>query len=127
MILGAAGDNNPSASEVRDRGGIIPLRWAPSFRNPWAQSSRYSRAASSESAEGYGYSRFCDLLRGFERRLTPVTRQRHIAGEKAFDDYSGKRFGIVDASTGEIREAEIFVGVLGPLTAVGGGRCFPSL
>ena len=22
--------------------------------------------------EGYGYSRFCDLLRGFERRLTPV-------------------------------------------------------
>ena len=22
-------------------------------------------------SEGYGYSRFCDLLRGFERRLTP--------------------------------------------------------
>jgi transposase len=28
-------------------------------------------------------------------------------------DYSGKRIGIVDPSTGEIREAEIFVGVLG--------------
>src|SRR5271169_1930169 len=27
-------------------------------------------------------------------------------------DYSGKRIGIVDPSTGEIREAEIFVGVL---------------
>ena len=24
--------------------------------------------------EGYGYSRFCDLFRGFERRLTPVMR-----------------------------------------------------
>ena len=62
---------------------------------------------------GYGYSRFCDLLRGFERRLTPVMRQHHVAGEKAFVDYSGKRIGIVDPTTGEIREAEIFVGVLG--------------
>ena len=32
--------------------------------------------------EGYGYSRFCDLLRGFERRLTPVMRQHHVAGER---------------------------------------------
>ena len=49
--------------------------------------------------EGYGYSRFCDLLRGFERRLTPVMRQHHVAGEKAFVDYSGKRIGIADPST----------------------------
>jgi len=63
--------------------------------------------------EGYGYSRFCDLLRGFERRLTPVMRQHHVAGDKAFVDYSGKRIGIADPATGEIREAEIFVGVLG--------------
>jgi hypothetical protein len=32
---------------------------------------------------------------------------------KAFVDYSGKRIGIVDPTTGEIHEAEIFVGVLG--------------
>jgi transposase len=62
--------------------------------------------------EGYGYSRLCDLLRGFERRLSPVMRQHHIAGEKAFVDYSGKRIAIVDPTTGEIHEAEIFVGVL---------------
>jgi hypothetical protein len=62
---------------------------------------------------GYGYSRFCDLLRGFERRLNPVMRQHHVAGDKAFVDYSGKRIAIVDPTTGEIREAEIFVGVLG--------------
>jgi len=62
---------------------------------------------------GYCYSRFCDLLRGFERRLTPVMRQHHIAGDKALVDYSGKRIGIADPETGEIREAEIFVGVLG--------------
>ena len=41
--------------------------------------------------EGYGYSRFCDLLRGFERRLTPVMRQHHVAGEKAFVDVDFRR------------------------------------
>ena len=35
-------------------------------------------------------------------------RQHHVAGEKAFVDYSGKRVGIVDPSTGKMREAEIF-------------------
>jgi transposase len=42
-----------------------------------------------------------------------VMRQHHVAGEKAFVDYSGKRIGIADPLSGEIREAEIFVGVLG--------------
>src|SRR5580658_2330394 len=54
-----------------------------------------------------------DLLRGFERRLSPVMRQHHVAGEKAFVDYSGKRIAIVDPMTGEIHEAGIFVDVLG--------------
>ena len=63
--------------------------------------------------DGYGYSRFCDLLRGFERRLTPVMRQHHVAGDKVFVDYSGKRIAIVNPATGEFQEAEIFVAVLG--------------
>ena len=62
---------------------------------------------------GYGYSRFCDLYRGFERRLSPTMRQEHVAGDKVFVDYSGKKLSIVDPLTGEIREAEIFVAVLG--------------
>jgi transposase len=63
--------------------------------------------------DGYGYSRFCDLMRGFERRLSPVMRQHHVAGDKVFVDYSGKRVEIVNPETGEIYEAEIFVAVLG--------------
>lgn len=63
--------------------------------------------------DGYGYSRFCDLFREFERRLSPVMRQHHVAGDKLFVDYSGKKVGIVDPATGVVREAEIFVGVLG--------------
>jgi transposase len=62
---------------------------------------------------GYGYSRFCDLFREFERRLSPVMRQHHVAGDKGFVDYSGKKLGIVDPMTGEIREAELFIAVLG--------------
>lgn len=62
---------------------------------------------------GYGYSRFCELLRGFQQRLSPVMRQHHVAGDKLFVDYSGKRLGITDPVTGEIRLAEIFVAVLG--------------
>ena len=62
---------------------------------------------------GYGYSRFCDLYREFERRVTPVMRQHHAAGDKVFVDYSGKRVPIVDPATGVVRQAEIFVAVLG--------------
>ncbi len=63
--------------------------------------------------QGYGYSRFCDLYRAFERRLSPTMRQTHVAGHKAFVDYSGKKVPIADPLTGEIRMAEIFIGVLG--------------
>ena len=63
--------------------------------------------------DGYGYSRFCDLYREFERRLSPVMRQHHVAGDKVFVDYSGKKIAIVNPATGEVREAEIFVAVLG--------------
>lgn len=40
-------------------------------------------------------------------------RQHHAAGDKVFVDYSGKKLAIVDPATGVVREAEIFVGVLG--------------
>jgi transposase len=63
--------------------------------------------------DGYGYSRFCDLFREFERRLSPVMRQHHAAGDKVFVDYSGKRVDIVDPTSGVVHEAELFVAVLG--------------
>ena len=50
--------------------------------------------------DGYSYSRFCDLFREFERRLSPVTRQHHAAGDKLFVDYSGKNIVIADPATG---------------------------
>ena len=63
--------------------------------------------------EGYGYSRFCELFREFEARLSPVMRQDHPAGDKVFVDYSGKKIRLIDRASGVVREAEIFVAVLG--------------
>jgi len=50
---------------------------------------------------GYGYSRFCELYRLWEGRLSPVMRQHHVAGEKMFVDYAGATFEVVDPATGE--------------------------
>ncbi|WP_335645177.1 hypothetical protein [Martelella mediterranea] len=45
--------------------------------------------------------------------MSPTMRQDHVAGDKVFVDYSGKKIAIADPLTGAIREAEIFVAVLG--------------
>jgi len=63
--------------------------------------------------DAYSYSRYCQLYREFARRLTPSMRQTHVAGDKAFVDYSGKKVPIHDPRSGEVRHAEIFVAVLG--------------
>jgi transposase len=66
-----------------------------------------------QHANGYGYSRFCDLNREWQKRLSPTMRQTHIAGEKMFVDYSGTKLQVMDWTTGEVLTAELFVGVLG--------------
>lgn len=64
-------------------------------------------------ADGYQYSQFCDLYRRWAKMLDLVLRQTHRAGEKLFVDYAGETVPIVDVQTGEVREANIFVAVLG--------------
>src|SRR5277367_1111073 len=64
--------------------------------------------------DGYRYSRFCDLYRAWEGKLSVTMRQPHAGGEKLFVDYAGDRATVViDRLTGEVREAWIFVAVLG--------------
>jgi len=64
-------------------------------------------------ADGYQYSRFCQLYRAWERKLDVVMRQEHRAGEKMYVDHAGPTVPVVDPKSGEIREASIFVAVLG--------------
>jgi len=66
-----------------------------------------------DGMRAYQYSQFCELYRAFVKKLHPSMRQVHHAGDKAFVDYSGKKPVIVDPSTGEVTEVELFVMVLG--------------
>lgn len=63
--------------------------------------------------DGFGYTNFCNNYRAYAKQLSPVMRQVHKAGEKIFVDYSGMKQPWIDIRTGEIQEAEIFVGSLG--------------
>lgn len=63
--------------------------------------------------EGYQYSWFCEHYRTWRGKLDVVMRQNHRAGEKLFVDYAGQTVPVIDRNTGEIREAQVFVAVLG--------------
>jgi transposase len=63
--------------------------------------------------DGYQYSQFCELYRKWAKKLDLVLRQSHRAGEKLFVDYAGQTVPVVDAQTGEVTEASIFVAVMG--------------
>jgi transposase len=63
--------------------------------------------------DGLGYSRYCELFRTWEKRLSPTMRQHHVAGERMFVDYAGTTLEVIDPSTGEVRTAQLFVAVLG--------------
>jgi len=63
--------------------------------------------------DGYGYSRYCELYRAWERRLSPTMRQHHVAGERMFVDYAGTMLEVADGMTGEVRVCQLFVAVLG--------------
>ncbi len=64
-------------------------------------------------AQGYGYSRFCQLYRRWAGTLDPVLRQVHHPGEKLFVDWAGQKLEIHNAQDGSITQAHLFVAVLG--------------
>lgn len=90
--------------ELRRAGVTIQLLW---------EEYRADAATAAEPKTPYKYSQFCELYRAWRRRLSPTMRQMHRAGEKAFIDYSGKKPRITDPATGESRDVELFVMVLG--------------
>jgi len=84
--------------ELRRKGVTLFLLW-----------EEYRQA----NPEGYQYSWFCEQYRRWAGKLDLVMRQEHRAGEKLFVDYAGQSVPLVDPATGEIRNAQIFIAVLG--------------
>jgi len=61
----------------------------------------------------YSYSQFTHYYREYVGKLDITMRQNHRAGEIVFIDFAGRTIPYKDAETGEKRNAQIFVGVLG--------------
>jgi transposase len=75
--------------------------------------SEYEQGAVARCEHPYRYSQFCELYAVWRGKRRLSMRQVHRAGEKLFVDYSGKQPHIVDPATGEARDVELFVAVLG--------------
>src|SRR5467141_262777 len=63
--------------------------------------------------DGYRYTQFCEVYRRWLQRRGLSMRQVHRAGEKCFVDYAGQKPKIIEPTTGEVIEVELFVAVLG--------------
>ncbi len=63
--------------------------------------------------DGYPYRGCCAHYRACARALPVTLRQSHAPGERLFVDDSGQTVTIVDVTTGEERQAQLFVAVLG--------------
>jgi transposase len=93
-----AADNAWIHQELKRPGVTLQLLWEEYARdNPLA----------------YKYTSFCIKYREWAQTLKRSMRQVHIAGEKLFVDYAGQTVPIIDAGTGEISAAQIFVATLG--------------
>jgi transposase len=84
--------------ELRRKGVTLDLLW---------------QEYKAEHPDGHRYSGFCSHYRQWVGRLSVSLRQTHAPGEKLFVDYAGPTVPVIDAMTGEIRQAAIFVAVLG--------------
>lgn len=62
---------------------------------------------------GYSRSRFYEKYQHYAKKLDPVMRFNHKAGDKMFEDFSGDKPQYIKPETGEKVEAELFVSVLG--------------
>lgn len=66
-----------------------------------------------ENPGGYQYSQFCELARRALGKVDLVLRREHRAGEEMFVDWAGRTVPIVDADSGQVSSASVFVAALG--------------
>ena len=62
---------------------------------------------------GYSRTRFYLYLRDYNRRSSATMHLEHKAGEKMFIDYCGDKLHITDPASGEVKDTEVFVSILG--------------
>lgn len=63
--------------------------------------------------DGYGVSQFKYYYALWKAQVNPVMRMEHKAGDKLYVDFAGEKLSITDAATGEVKNVEVFVAILG--------------
>ncbi len=63
--------------------------------------------------EGYGCTQFYHYYRLWSSKVKPSMPIQHKSGDKMYVDYAGTKLSYVDQDTGEIKDAEVFVAILG--------------
>ena len=102
-----------SAARPQDRPAPDPVLMHAELRRAGVTLELLHLEYLEQHPEGYRYTAFCDVYRRWVARRGLSMRQVHKAGDTCFVDYSGKKPRIVDPTTGEESEVELFVAVLG--------------
>jgi transposase len=63
--------------------------------------------------DGFKSSAFLEKINAFMQVGKGSMRMEHKAGDKMFVDYTGKKLQVVDKLSGEVRDVEVFVAILG--------------
>lgn len=66
-----------------------------------------------EHPDGYSYAQLCHHFKVWRNSSELTMHIKHKAGDKVFVDFTGKKLQVINRETGEIRNTEVFVGLLG--------------
>jgi transposase len=62
---------------------------------------------------GFQYTQFCFYYNQWKAQVNPVMHLDHKAGDKMFVDFAGEKLCIVDKESGEVKDIEVFIAILG--------------
>ncbi len=64
-------------------------------------------------SDGYESSQFYHYYQQWSKKINPAMHIEHKSGDKMYVDYAGATLPYVDEDTGEIKNAQVFVAILG--------------
>ena len=105
------------SKEALDKGRYARLHdlfpgYVKELKKPGCTRQHLWRRYNQEHVDHYSYSQFCQIFSDWLESKNGSGKLTHVAGNKLFIDYAGKKLHIVDKQTGEIRDVEVFVGIL---------------
>ena len=66
-----------------------------------------------DNPEGYELTQFYHYYRQWSKKVNPSMHIEHKVGDKMYVDYAGVTLPYVDTDTGEIKQSQVFVAILG--------------